>query len=225
MMKQGPFMLVALALALAAVPAMGQTLVGNGVIGTEVDRTNGGLKDDVLAGYVTTDLVVNTETDLLTAELLVILETGSFYQDAVGSNGPPMAAFFAVFPKLEFDTYVHIGGALESVAGCSPDLSALHGVDCTGETGAIMDETQINITWFNTAPGDIGDVPVARVSMTDDATGRWSFQAIRGGEGGDTPSNLYADFPIIGGRFVIPEPSALAMAGLAGLLIIARRRP
>ena len=126
-----------------------------------------------LTGYVTQDIVIATATDWLGAQLVVTLaEPGSIYQDSMGSANPqsPNPAFFGAFPTLEFDTYVGNGVLGESV-------STTGAVDLGGPATAIFDQDHISITWYTADVDDIGELALARVTLTDTASGTWQFLA------------------------------------------------
>jgi len=122
-----------------------------------------------LSDYVTQDIVVSTETDWLGSQL--VLETdvdGDIYQHPYGGDGPPNPAWFELFPALEFDTYVSDG------SGGNPNMSApvdLYG----GECQKVFDDQLLQISWSTCDDDQTGDLPLARVTLADDATGDWSF--------------------------------------------------
>ena len=126
-----------------------------------------------LTGYVTQDLVLNTTTDWLSAQLRVTLqEPGGVYQDAVGNTNPqsPNPAFLPLRPVLAFDTYVSNGVLGESV-------STTGAVDLGGPLTAVFDEDGISIAWWTSDHDDIGLLDLARLTLANDATGTWSFLA------------------------------------------------
>ena len=87
-----------------------------------VDNTSGGA---ALDGFVTTDIRLDFEDQLTGSELIIDLDTGSFYRDPVGNaDGLRPGPFFEQFPSLEFDTAIWGGfpgsGAVDLGGGFSP---------------------------------------------------------------------------------------------------------
>ena len=126
-----------------------------------------------LAGYVTQDLVIETSDDWLSAQLIVTMdEPGGIYQDALGNTNPqsPYPAFFQAFPSLEFDTYVSNGVVGESV-------SITGAVDLGGPATTISDEDALSIAWFTTDIDNVGTMALARITLAENASGRWAFFA------------------------------------------------
>ena len=122
-----------------------------------------------LTGYVTQDLVVRTGTDWLSAQLIVNPDNpGDVYQHAFGSETSPHPASFDVLPALEFDTYVS-----NSVLG--EPVIVTGAVDIFGSLFTICDEDKVSIAWCTTDTDDTGTLALARVTLTDDATGGWGF--------------------------------------------------
>jgi hypothetical protein len=125
---------------------------------------------DALTGYVTRDIVLTTDTDWLSSQLVVTLTSGTLYQDAAGGIGSPNPALFALAPSLEFDTYVSNGVVGQSVAVISAaDLAPGAPVQC--------DANGIALGWFSVMSNDIGSLPLARITLSDDAVGTFHFLA------------------------------------------------
>jgi hypothetical protein len=123
-----------------------------------------------LTGYVTQDIVFDTDTDWLSAQLVVTLTAGTIYQDPAGGVGSPNPVLFALFPSLEFDTYVSNGVVGESVNTISAiDLNPGAPLEC--------DTSGISIGWFTTSSDDIGELHLARITLSDDAAGTFHFRA------------------------------------------------
>ena len=121
-----------------------------------------------LTGYVTQDIVFHTQTDWLSAQMVVDLTAGSIYQDVAGSNISPNPLLFGAFPTLEFDSYVSNGVVGEPV-------STLPAADMGG-TVVVFDESAISVGWFTTGE-EIGDLALARVTLSESAAGTWRFKA------------------------------------------------
>jgi len=166
------------------------------------------------AGYVSQDMVVQTDTDWLGSQLLIELEQGSVFQQPVsqgGSDFPPNPAFFAVFPALEFDTFL-TGGQNDPTS--TPAGIAGGAVDLGGQAAARFgeDTTGIDVAWFTTTLDDIGLLTTARITLSDDAAGTWkALVAVQSGTGG---TNHVFQGPIAAGQMV-PEPGTLALLALA----------
>ena len=127
----------------------------------------------VPAGFVTTDLTIDTDSDWLSALLLVSLESpGKIYQHPMGSLSPqsPNPVVLDMYPSLRYDSYLSNGVLGESV-------SVTGAVDFGGPAEAIFDEDHLSILWYTTARDDIGDLTLARITLAGDAAGAWAFQA------------------------------------------------
>ncbi len=165
--------------------------------------------------YLTNDMMFNTATDWLSAQLLITLTSGSIYQHSFGGNTPPNAALVAAFPDLAFDTFV-AGGALDitpAIAGGAVDLG--------GGATAACNESTVNLTWFTTNTNDVGNLLLGRITLSRDAVGTWAARVSNVGDG----ASFYSG-PIVGGAMV-PEPAAVWMLlGAAGVAAFwhARRR-
>jgi len=130
-----------------------------------------------LSGYVTQDIVINTTSDWLGAQLVVVLDSpGQIYQhpfnsthnspdpDLITNGAPPT---IDPMPELAFDTYVSNGVLGESVPTLTP-------VDLGG-TEKVFSEDEISILWFTTESDDFGELSLARISLSDTANGTWAF--------------------------------------------------
>ncbi len=162
-----------------------------------------------LAGYVTQDIVITTDSDWLGAQMIVATDApGMIYQDPLGGLTSPSPAFFSIAPSLEFDTYVSNGvvGDLVSVTGA---------VDLGGPPTVVDTDQDLSVAWFTTATDDIGTLALARVTLQKTATGTWAFLATADPAEGP---RVQASGPII------PEPATLSLLALGGLAAIRRRR-
>ena len=179
-----------------------------------VDNSPGGAPLD---GFITQDLVVTTDTDWLSAEMAVTLDTpGQIYQDALGNTNPqsPNPAFFPIAASLEFDTYVSNGVLGESVSVTGviiipPDLTAFS-ID------------HINILWYTTATEDIGTLALARVTLAETANGMWEFWATAVPQGGPRAEVLGGI--VENGVMYIPEPATFGICAICSLVCL-RREP
>lgn len=132
-----------------------------------------------LAGYNTFDLQVTTSADWTGGVLLLTLTQGTIYQDAVGNALAPNPGFFGAFPTLEFDTAVGGDAASPSIAGAAGDL---------GGDGYQFDTAELDVTWFNVSGTDTGTFAIARITLSDDAVGTWSYMAINSASDSATDS-------------------------------------
>jgi len=150
-------------------------------------------------GFKTYDLVVTTSTDWLGSNLVMNLTTGSIYNDANGAGSDsPNPAFFGFVPTLRWDSYVTNGKAL----GSGQASSAGGAVDLGGSPTAAWTATAINKNWFTTDLDNIGTFTVARITLSDGATGTFNMRHDAVG----TPF-----FTQSGQLSAIPEPSTIAL--------------
>jgi hypothetical protein len=139
-------------------------------------------------------------------------ETGSFYQNMFGYYSPPDEALFDFFPSVAFDSFVTIG--------------------LLTDTDNAMMDFGIDWTDFETNGGAIGSDDGAWFVTPDDAQayeqgGRVLIGQFTGampeghinilGKNADLSSWEYRNI-------AIPAPGAIAVLGLAGFLIVRRRR-
>lgn len=172
------------------------------------------------AGYVTHDLVVSTTTDWLAANLVVRLDGGTFYQDALlAGYGPPSPALVSAVPSVRWDTYVMGPGGLSAGA----PASAGGAVDLGGSPLATFSDTAIDLNWFTTSATDIGTFSIGRFTLTDDAFGTYELRLDALGQS----APLYLTGTIVNGDFVpVPEASTIILAatGMSLVLLVRKRR-
>jgi hypothetical protein len=167
--------------------------------------------DPNLAGCITRDLIIETDTDWLSAQLLLVLdEPGCIYQPYSIDVGPPRSPFPPPLPL--FDTYVTDGQlGLPSVIGGA--------VDFGGGEGCTFDENTLDITWCSFNEDDIGRLVLARITLSGDAQGTWQFRA--------TALPLLGPSVYVSGLVTngyMPEPATLSLLVLGGVMLIRRRR-
>ena len=118
-----------------------------------------------LTGYVTQDIVIETTVDWLTTELVVTPDQpGSIFQSPEGDNGPPNSRFVALYPELEYDTFVSTGLAVD---GSTPSFIS----------DGIFNTDAIDVIYFNISSNDIGTLTLARITLAENASGTWAFSA------------------------------------------------
>lgn len=181
--------------------------------------------DNTLDGFRTFDLSIDFTGEYSGSQILSVLSTGTFYQDAVGSDSPPNAAFFGTFPDLEFDTFFAQGG---STSGTTVGTLGVGGgggpVNIDGTlTDLLVDSTTLQAQ-FNPSGSDFiadrSDFLVARITVSDDANGTFQFLA---SANDDIPApNAFGELAIVDGE-LLPEPATAALLGLGGLAMLRRR--
>jgi len=194
-----------------AVAAMANAAITN----VEMIKTfEGNLPDS--GTYVSSwDLVVTIEGDdawtvaggAVVGAPWIVLEGATFYQDPVGSDGPPNPMFFPVFPDLEWDSFytTHLGWPNTAGQGLAPGFAV----------GPINEPTQLIADWFWTPDGNFypGTFTIARATVIPESP--WvGYVDVQVGSL-DTPPELYS--------MIIPEPTSLALLALGGLALIRRR--
>ena len=128
-----------------------------------------------LPGYVSNTWDISTDNKWLSAELRVQLNEGNIYQDPAGSNNPPNPA--AIGTTLEFDSYMAGGyDTTGGAAGTSPTVMG-GAVDIGGDIPLKFGTFVIDATWGSSLdPKPSGDLMLARVTLSDDAQGIYSYR-------------------------------------------------
>ncbi len=122
-----------------------------------------------LPGYKTFDLIADSASDWTGAAMLMTVSQGSIYQDPVGGDTAPNPGFFDAFPTLEFDTYLSANDNAVMVIGGAGDVFG---------DGLRFDTQELDVSWIDTATDDVGQVHLARITLSDDAAGTWSLKLI-----------------------------------------------
>ena len=179
-----------------------------------------GLVDNsaVLTGYVTQDMNLSTDSDWLSAQLLIVLDSGSVYHDTLFgghfTTNPPTPDQITFQPTLEFETYLTSGENVDtSIASISGGA-----VDLGGQITETFDETGIVIGWSTNATDDIGDLMLARITLSDDANGTWKVRVSNLNDGPILPLG-----PVVNGRLV-PEPATIMVLAFGALAVLGGRR-
>lgn len=162
--------------------------------------------------YVTNDLMLDVDSDWLSAVLVIAPDSGGgIYQHPAGANTPPNELLFPAYPCLEYDTYVSDG------LGGAPSVEAA--VDF-GYTVLLFDEDDVACLFYTTAE-QIGLLHMARVTLGNTVDGTWRFRATASPEGG--PVIDTGDLPIVDG-YLVPEPATLGLLAIGGLGVLIRRK-
>ena len=126
---------------------------------------------DQLSGYNSFDLQITTDVDWTSAALVLTLTQGEIYQHIYGSNFTPPSSLVDLFPQLAYDTYIGAEVSGTSVAGGAGDL---------GSVALRFDDQALSVSWFNIHNDDIGTFSIARITLSEDAVGTWSYITLNG---------------------------------------------
>lgn len=198
--------------ALMAATASADTL--NNVIVTQVDNSA------ALSGYVTNDISIDFTGQYTQSQLLITLTQGSIYQDGFGGDTAPNAGFIGLVPSLAFDTFVTLGGATTATSVDTPSFAG-GAINLGGQVSKTFNTSTIDAAWF--VPGgttifDNNNFLSARVTLSDDAVGTWSYYGL-----GSFPAYT-ASGTVSGGQLIIPEPASLVLLAAGGLTFVVRGR-
>lgn len=185
-----------------------------------VENGNFGANGD---GFNTYAMRVTADTDWTNSDMSIALSAGTLNHVLatlpIGGMGPS-AGVNGFGDTAVFGPTTDLGNAVAAI-GNSPQLAASH------EEGP----TSFKANWFNTATTNIGTFDIAMISVSEDAVGELKFRTIAGTaveEGGFTigaePTFQILNGAIVPAGFVIPEPTTLALAGLALAGVIGTRR-
>jgi hypothetical protein len=153
----------------------------------------------ILPGFTTTDILLDFTGNLRGQQLILELTQGSIYHTPFGTNTAPVSAFFPLFPEVEYDTFVTIGGRSSSTS--QPVLVIGGAVDLQPGSGQKFDTEGLNIAW---APGAGVDIPsgndfiTARITLSNDAIGTLNYF---GSTGAGSGAPLTKTFTILCGAF------------------------
>ncbi|QDT67327.1 hypothetical protein MalM25_02240 [Planctomycetes bacterium MalM25] len=174
-------------------------------------------------GYRVFDISIDFLGQLFGQQLIVQLDSGSLYQDAFGSESPPNPVLFPVFPSLQSDTFVAMGGA--TISSSADTLVVGGSTEFPQSTGDMQFDTEgIDVAWAP-APGvvieDRNDFMIARLTLSDDADGWVYLSSASGSERGWFYSQIHNGVLCQG---ICPEPTTDLMTLLGGATLLARRR-
>ncbi len=123
-----------------------------------------------LDGYVTQDIVANIDanSDWIGSYLMLLPDTpGMGYQHASGhSYKRPTAVEISANPAMKYDTYVTDGTTEVNVT----DTDAIN----WGHSDTVFDANEVHV-YYHTMGNENGEIPLARISLKDTATGRWKY--------------------------------------------------
>lgn len=162
------------------------------------------------SGYVTTNIIMNPETDdWAWAELLIELTAGSIYQTPTFGQRYPQPGLWSSIPELEYDSFL-TNGRLEA---CSYNG---HARDLGGDVEQ-FDTEEIDITWYDAADNNTGTgLLMARITLSSDAQGTWKLMS-------SFTLDMYHSVKVtMEGNVVngiIPEPSS-AILVTVGILVL-----
>jgi hypothetical protein len=164
--------------------------------------------------YWTCDLwaSVTNGDDWTSSSAVATIDSGMFFEHALGDDTPPSAALVGLYPALEYDSFYLSTEAdvLNQPPFADPSFA--------GET---VNDPQMRVVeaWFRTPPnGGVGDFLIARYTIHAIDGLPVTFHVEGASTTMDGGGYLYP-FDL---RCVIPEPASLALLGL-GLALIRRR--
>ena len=168
------------------------------------------------------ELRVTTDTDWTNSRLEIRLSVGSFGNHARqnADGAPPLAASLGTYPELANDSYLQTpDGRRANIAGPPVFPQA-----------APSGDTEIAISWFDTADTGAGTFTIAQIALTKDAWGTVegrNYDIETAGVGVDI--GVIEGVPIFwslvdGHIFILPEPAALSLLAV-GAAVMLKNKP
>jgi hypothetical protein len=141
----------------------------------QTDNSSGGA---ALNGFITNDLLLDTEDQILSFQMRLELEQGWIFQDSFGGNTAPAEGLAELgFLSLAFDTFVAVGAETAGGPYGTPGIAG-GAVDFGSSPQVEFDDDTLSITWYGT-PGmpmyGFEDYLLSRISMSEDAIGDWDL--------------------------------------------------
>ena len=133
----------------------------------------------VVPDTVTNDLSIDFAGRYTASQLIIELEQGTIHQYPGGGIAPPPSFILDLIPELAFDTFV-AHGAPAADGGSGTPGTAGGAVNLGGSPSAEFGDTRIDQHWYaapDTLPDDQTDFLIARITLSSDARGTWSYQA------------------------------------------------
>ena len=178
--------------------------------------------DPVLASMQSWSLkVTHTDGDWASAGLRATLPAGSvYYHHSLGGNTKPNPAFVALFPGLEFDTYVT--SPLDNGSTGAPAVIGGHPASPTADFGGTTGV--FSVSWGDLATNPPGTYEIARLTFPNGVIPT----IFREGNPPSLPntsntSQVNPDQTVFIPDIAIPEPASLGLVAAAGLLALRRR--
>ncbi len=167
-------------------------------------------QDPALANMQSWDLNAITDGDWASAGVLMTLPAGmNFYNHAFGGNTRPSPALIAVFPGLEFDTYVS-SPADTGASGAPAILGGYPEGDPMSLSGNV-----ISVSWGDLVPDAPGTFRIMRFTWPQGILP----DLLQGPPNGSRTSQVNPDSTVL---IFVPEPATLGLGAAAAMLLLTR---
>lgn len=157
--------------------------------------------------------------DWASAALVVDLTAGSVYNSGL-QQGRPQAAYWPIFPELEWDTWFGVpGDSTNVIPGGAGDIGG--GPLSLGDP---MAQNDLSVSWFNMTKSNTDLTRIANVTLSDDAQGTWTMLV----NFGPPNEHVYLQGTVADLKALpnlpppLPEPASVVVLGL-GLVGVASR--
>ena len=177
---------------------------------------------NTLSGYRTWDILATVDNDWTQAQMIIDLSQGNFYNHNDGGNTTPNPTLIGYVPELAFDTFVTAPGSYPNTAsGDTPSIAGEAANLGSSSSGAQFTDTLVDVAWFDTINDGAGQFVVARVTVSDSASGTMQ---IGGYQLGDSTMTSFPSTIENGVVTVTPEPTTMGLIGLGAMALLRRRR-